>query len=213
MTGRDALTSSRQAFEVVDAFEQAVARYTGAPYCVAVDSGCNALFLCLSAMLTQCISTRADVELPRNTYAGVAMVCRLADKKIAWRDEGWSGLYHLTPTLYDAALRFTSGMYLPNTVMCLSFQASKLLPIGRGGAILHSDQHFDKWLRRARNNGRAEGALCGKEHSFPHLGWNMWMTPPDAARGLWLLTYYPEYMPDQGGSQDFDDISGEEIFK
>jgi dTDP-4-amino-4,6-dideoxygalactose transaminase len=208
MTGRDALTSSRQAFEVVDAFEQAVARYTGAPYCVAVDSGCNALVLVLATMR----DTYTTLSLPAKTYVGVAMAVAAVGITIEWRDQEWSGAYQLLPApVYDSALCFTSDMYRAGTFVCLSFQASKLLPIGRGGAILHDDPAFDKWARRARNNGRAEGALCGKEHGFPHLGWNMWMTPPDAARGLWLLTYYPEHMPDQ--PNDFDDISGEEIFK
>ena len=207
MTGRQAMTNSRQAFEVVDAFEQAVARYTGAPYCVAVDSGCHALFLCLTYQHSTIVS------VPKNTYVGVPMAVCHAESKVAWRDENWNGIYDMgTQQIIDAALRFTSGMYEFGTKMCLSFQASKLLPIGRGGAILHDDTHFDQWVRRARNNGRAEGALCGKEHGFPHVGWNMWMTPPDAARGLWLLTYYPEHMPDQGGAADFEDIRGEGIF-
>lgn len=224
MTGRQALTSSRQAFEVVDAFEQAVARYTGAPYCVAVDSGCNALFLALPKNTNPFFPD--EISLPCKTYVGVVAAVAAKGLRITWRHEKWKGIYELirheikgasgamptnfTTNIYDAALRFTSKMYRKRSRMCLSFQASKLLPIGRGGAILHDSPEFDRWARRARNNGRAEGALCGKEHGFPHLGWNMYMTPPDAARGLWLLTYYPEHMPDQ--ENDFDDISGEEIF-
>ena len=208
MTGRDALTSSRQAFEVVDAFEQAVARYTGAPYCVAVDSCCNALVMVLCTARDRF----KTISLPRRTYVGVAMAAKAVGMQIEWRDEEWTGIYQVRPIgIFDAAKRFTSGMYLPGTYMCLSFQASKLLPIGRGGAILHDNPDFNQWARRARNNGRAEGALCGQETDFPHLGWNMGMTPPDAARGLWLLTYYPEHMPDQ--VDVYEDLSQVELFK
>lgn len=213
MTGREALTSSRQAFEVVDAFEQAVARYTGAPYCVAVDSGCNAIFLCLSYW--QHLSRTPTVYLPRQTYVGVPMAATAAGLTIRWTENTtWTGEYFLDPfPIVDAAQHFESGMFRTGLLMCVSFQASKLLPIGRGGAILHDSPAFDAWIRRARNNGRMEGALCGQETGFPHLGWNMWMTPPDAARGLWLLTYYPESMPDQGGAADYADLSVEKVFK
>ncbi len=210
--------TGRQAFEVVDAFEQAVARYTGAPYCVAVDSGCNAIFLAL-------MNSPRAVSIPRKTYVGVPWAIKNARLGLSWRDENWSGIYELRSEtwnkgkcyhhnhgrIYDAALRFTSNMYLAESIMCLSIQASKLLPIGRGGAILHDNPKYDVWFRKMRNNGRKEGALCGKEHGFHDRGFTMYMTPPDAARGLWLLTYYPEHMPDQ--PNDFDDISGEEIFK
>lgn len=214
MTGRDALTSSRQAFEVVDAFEQAVARYTGAPYCVAVDSGTNALLLSLYFLRHTMPSGPVPIRLPRNIYVGVPMAVRAAGFPIEWAppEQEWQGMFRLRPTpIYDAAKRFTSGMYDDGALMCLSFNASKLLPIGRGGAILHSDQQFDQWARRARNNGRAEGSLCGQETDFPHVGWNMWMTPPDAARGLWLLTYYPEHMPDQ--VDEYADLSQVALFK
>ena len=39
----------------------------------------------------------------------------------------------------------------------------------------------------------------------------MYMTPPDAARGLWLLTYYPDTMPDQ--VDPYEDISSGEAFR
>ena len=140
MTGREALTSSRQAFEVVDAFESAVARYTGAPYCVAVDSGCNALFLAMSYY--RAITT---ISLPCRTYVGVPMAAKAVGLSIEWRDDTWQGCYKLSPApIYDACKRFTSGMY-ERGLMCLSFQAAKLLPIGRGGAILHDDLGFDQW--------------------------------------------------------------------
>jgi dTDP-4-amino-4,6-dideoxygalactose transaminase len=211
MTGREALTSNRQAFEVVDAFEQAVARYTGAPYCVAVDSGCNALFLALMYYKdTRYFVT--EIVLPCQTYVGVPMAVKHAGYTIQWKSMAWTGAYPLYPLpILDAAKRFTSGMYVPNWCVCVSFQASKLLPIGRGGAILHDNPYFDAWARRARNNGRAEGKLCGQETGFPVQGWNMYMPPPDAARGLWLLTDYPEYMPDQ--IDEYNDLSGEELFQ
>lgn len=210
------MKNRRRAFEVIDAFEAEVAAYTGAPYAVAVDSGTNALFLALRYE-----RRRADfspspifwVSLPRRTYVGVAQAARNADYRIQWRDEEWRGIYAMPPTrIVDAAKRFTSGMYVPGSLMCVSFQAGKILPIGRGGAILTDSPEAVRWLKRARFDGRTEGATC--EDEAPEItpdGWHMYMTPPDAARGLWLMAYISDHNPDQVDT--YPDLSTLEAFR
>ena len=95
-------------------------------------------------------------------------------------------------------------MYEPATLTCVSFQAGKLLPIGRGGAILTDDEEAAKWLRAARLDGRTQG-LDYMENRYQRYGAHCYMTPPDAARGLWLLTYAEDN--DQGNWREYPDLS------
>jgi len=162
---------------------------------VAVDSGTSALFLSLT--WARKVDPHNVIEIPRNTFYGVPMMAvHTGFNKIVWTNEPWSGQYQLKPTpVIDSALRFCAGMYCDGFV-CLSFQSRKLLPIGRGGMILHDSAEADVWFRRARFFGRSEVPIeedPGAE--FP--GWKMYMLPDEAARGLTLMQYYPQTVPDQ----------------
>jgi hypothetical protein len=97
--------------------------------------------------------------------------------------------------IIDAARRFTSGMYVPSSLMCLSFQATKHLPIGRGGAILCEEEDA-KWLRKARFDGRDQDTSLYEQEHFPE-GWHMYLPPDAAARGLWLMGGIAKDNPDQ----------------
>jgi dTDP-4-amino-4,6-dideoxygalactose transaminase len=180
-------------FAVVKSFEDELARYTSAPHVVVVDSCTNALFLAL----TYCRFNRDTVGLPRRTYVGVAQAARNAGYAIKWRDEDWKGWYPLLGTpIWDSARRFRAGMYEEMTssaMVCVSFQASKHLPIGRGGAILLDSASGAEWLRRARFDGRTPG-----DDSAPITtpGFHCYLSPPDASRGLWLLSWLPRDNPD-----------------
>lgn len=208
-------------FDVVRQFEDALAEYTGAPHVVTVDSCTNAIFLSLlwTRMVTA-LGQRAledagmkplrlapVVGLPSRTYVGVAQSAHNAGFAIYWRDEPWRGWYRIEGTsIWDSARRFTSGMYkgLPGGALCcVSFQIAKHLPIGRGGAILTDSAETAAWLRRARFDGRTPG-----DNSAPIQvpGYHMYMTPPDAARGLWLLSWLPRENDDLP-NDDYPDLS------
>jgi len=45
------------------------------------------------------------------------------------------------------------------------------------------------------------------------IGYNMYMTPEDAARGLILMNQVPRVNEDSGGSYDIPDLSKQPIFK
>lgn len=193
-------------FDVVRQFEDALAEYTGAPHVVTVDSCTNALFL---SLLWCAQSHRSTVGLPRRTYVGVAQSARNAGFEIFWRDEQWTGWYPLLETpVWDSARRFRAGMYQnpelsSGAIVCVSFQIAKHLPIGRGGAILTDSAETAAWLRRARFDGRTPG-----DNSAPIQipGYHMYMTPPDAARGLWLLSWLPRNNADLA-NDDYPDLS------
>ena len=56
---------------------------------------------------------------------------------LEWRDESWEDYYEISNSgIYDAAVLWKEMSYIPNSMMCLSFQFQKHLSLGRGGMIL-----------------------------------------------------------------------------
>ena len=191
-------------FKVVRDFEKCVAEYTGAPYAVAVDSCTNALFLCCKYVGV------GDVLIPKKTYLSVPMSVIHAGGKVRFWDFGWQGIYQLMPYhIYDAAKRFTSGMYLEGSYMCLSFHIKKILDIGKGGMILTDDEVAAAWFRKARYEGRS--AKPYHEDDIDMLGYNMYMTPEQAARGLTLMQNMPLHNDDL--LEEYRDLTEFKIFK
>ena len=95
--------------------------------------------------------------------------------------------------------------------MCLSFHAKKLLNIGKGGMILTDNKEAYEWFKRARYEGRSE--VYYKEDNIQELGWNMYMTPEQAAKGLVLMQNYPQNSQDQGELNGYRDLTEFDIFK
>jgi hypothetical protein len=136
------------------------------------------------------------VTIPSNTYVSVPNSIVHAGGSVEFDDTKWQGVYQLKPyPIFDSAKRFTSRMYVPDTYMCLSFHIKKHLPIGRGGMILTDDEDAVEWFKKARHDGREEGVPL-KDCKYDMLGWNCYMTPEQAARGLHLLSLHPEHKKD-----------------
>ena len=194
-------------YKIVEMFEEEVAEYTGAPYAVAVDSCTNALFLCLKYVDVE----GRDVFIPRETYLSVPMSVIHAGGTPVFMEGEWSGAYQLVPFLImDSAKRFTSNMYMPTFFMCLSFHVKKHLPIGKGGMILTDDEEAVEWFKMARYEGRS--AKNYRDDNVKMLGWNMYMTPDQAARGLALMQNYPEHMDDIAESGGYKDLTTNDVF-
>jgi dTDP-4-amino-4,6-dideoxygalactose transaminase len=206
----------RNVYRVTLDFEEALERYTGAPYAVAVDNCSNALFLALKYDLRRianelemsflCPPDLPRIEIPARTYPSVPCAIIHAGAKVKFHPvigNTLKGAYQLFPTrVWDSALRFTREMYLPNTFMCLSFTGPhKHLKLGKGGAILTDDGEAYQWFRRARFSGRNE--VSYHEDKFDRLGWNFYMMPELAARGLLLMSGF--YNMD-GSPKDLPDI-------
>ena len=183
-----------KAYQVVRTFEKEVAKWAGAKYGVAVSSCCNALFL--SVLYHH---HWGEVTIPKYTYPGVAMAIINGEGWVSFSDEKWKGIYQLKPLpVIDSALRFRKGMYIKGTSYCLSFHYKKHLPIGRGGMILTDDKKAAEWFKMSRFDGRQEIPLSEDNASI--VGWNMYMTPEQASRGLSL--YYWKFY----GREDLPDI-------
>jgi dTDP-4-amino-4,6-dideoxygalactose transaminase len=198
-------------FEVVRAFEERVATYTGAPYAVAVDSCTNALFL--SLVLHRIKHGKRLVILPCKTYVGVAHAVVNAGHRCAFREFYWAGAYSLVGTnVVDAARRFHEGMYdvYRGTLMCLSFHSGKHLPLENGGMILLDSEDDYKVLRRMRYDGRGEG-VAPVDDIFDAPGYHCLMMPSIAARGLEIMPYVAKYNDDLSWD-DYADLSKHKYF-
>jgi dTDP-4-amino-4,6-dideoxygalactose transaminase len=185
-------------------FEEEVAEYTGAPYAVALDNCTDALFLC-------CVYSKVtEVTIPKKTYLSVPQAIMSSGGKVLFEDIEWKGLYQLKPyNIYDSARRFTSNMYIPDSFMCLSFHPKKILQMRKGGMILTDNEEAYRWFKKARHEGRDE--IPYTEDNIKFLGWNMYMTPPDAADGLWLMSSLSKHNEDT--VENYPDLTKNDLFR
>jgi dTDP-4-amino-4,6-dideoxygalactose transaminase len=213
----------KSAHEITREFEAALCEYTGAKYAVAVNSCTMALLLAVAYHLrglgwTYVGDERRNVEIPKRTYVGVPMSIIHAGGRPTFRDEDWIGSYQLAPLpVWDCARIFTSGLYRGmrfgsgGHMLCVSFHTAKILGDTQGGAILHDDPDADKWLRRARFDGRTEG-VAPKDDRFDVLGWHCYLSPDVSARLLWRMSVLPKHnepLP----NDEYPDLSQHEAFK
>ena len=199
----------RNPFEVVKWFEEEIAHYTGAPHAIATDSCTNAIFLTCKHYGIE----GKEVTIPQRTYLSVPQSISQAGGIVKFEDKKWEGIYQLQPfPIYDAAKRLTSDMYIPGTFMCLSFHFKKPLNIGKGGMILTDDIKTVQHIKKMRYEGRTESIPYHKD-IIEEEGWNMYMTPEQAARGLVLLSDYPHHAPDQIENPPYRNLTEFGIFK
>lgn len=194
--------------DAVTIFENKIAAYAGSRYAIAVDSCTDALFLSLKFL-----KASKEITFPSRTYVSAPMAAVLAGCDVKFIDYAWSGIYYLDPyPVVDSAVRFTKNMYESGTLQCLSFQIKKRLPIGKGGMILTDDPEANSWLRAASFEGRHLDVPYDKDE-FEVIGWNMYMTPEDAARGVLLFDQLSEHHPDGCTHLDYHDLTTKKIFK
>lgn len=199
----------KNAFGIVDAFEDRVARYAGSKYAVAVDCCTHAIFLSLKYIQAMTAYKGGDIVVPARTYISVPMACVHAGFRIQFEDFEWRGVYQLEPhPVFDGAKRFTPGMY-QGGLHCLSFHAKKIVNIGRGGMILTDDDAAYVWLRRSRYDGRR--GLPYAEEKVTMLGYHYYMTPEQAARGMQLMDTLPDRPADL--TEDYPDLRGFDVFR
>lgn len=198
-------------FQVVRDLEHELSVYTGAPYVVTVNSCTMALLLAVKWHLERTF-IEPPVSCPKRTYVGVPMSIIHAGGKVKFTDQAWLGSYQLSPLpVWDSARYFSSGMYMPGQMICVSFHATKVLADTQGGAILLDDPIAYEWLKRMRFDGRTEGVPPNKDN-FKEIGYHCYMSPDVAARLLHKLSALSKYnspLP----NDDYPDLSKFEVFK
>ena len=207
-------------YKITEDFEKALSDYTGAPYVVTVDNQSNALFLSLYYEKNIKKINTEYISIPSRTYPSVPCEIIHAGFKVDFKEvdgKTLKGAYQLEPSkVWDSALSFTADMYKKGTHMCISFTGPyKHFKLSKGGAILTDDYDAYLWFKRARYSGRRECSY--HDDHFDMLGWNFYMMPELAARGLLLMNQFYNIDGTKKQNQDLElpypDLSKFEIYK
>jgi dTDP-4-amino-4,6-dideoxygalactose transaminase len=207
-------------YKITEDFEKSLSDYTGAPYVITVDNQSNALFLSLYYEKHIKGLNVDRLLIPARTYPSVPCEIIHAGFKVDFKkvkEKTLKGAYQLSPSkVWDSALRFTADMYIENTHMCISFTGPyKHFKLSKGGAILTDDYDAYLWFKRARYSGRRECSY--HDDHFDMLGWNFYMMPELAARGLLLMNQFYNTHGTKKSNQDLElpypDLSKFEIYK
>jgi dTDP-4-amino-4,6-dideoxygalactose transaminase len=188
-------------------FENAIKEFYGAKFAVAVDCCTHAIELCLRLIKPKSVTS------PKHTYLSVPMTFNKLAIPFKWIDYKWSDFYFITNTnIIDAAVYWKQGGYIPNTLMCLSFQFKKHLSLSRGGMILLDNEQQYNVLRKMRYDGRTDD-LPWAEQQVDTMGYHYYMTPETAKLGLEKLELAKQTEPRKWSYQDYPDISKMPVFE
>lgn len=179
-------------YKVVSMFESEIASYCNSRYAVATESCSASLLLCC---IYEKVKDIPEVIIPAFTYPSVACAIVHSGGRVKfvydneWQKRGWYQL--LNTRIVDSAKYLARNMHkeFGHDLVCLSFHDRKSLKLGRGSCILTDDIDFVNWARRARNSGRGECPL--DKDTLTMAGYDAYMTPEQAARGLVLLSSLP----------------------
>ena len=190
----------------VEKFEQLIAEFYGAPYAVAVDCCTHAIELCLRLTKPQ------HVLCPTRTYLSVPMTFKKLDIEWDFVDYNWNNFYFIGNTnIVDAAVYWERKGYIPNTMMCLSFQHKKHLSLGRGGMILLDNLTQYNELKKMRYDGRLDD-IPWKDQDIDSFGYHYYMTPETAEKGIFKFCTAEVTEPKLWSDKDYPDISKMKIF-
>lgn len=194
-------------FETVNKFEQAIAKYYGAPFAVATDCCTHAVELSLR------LKNPVSVTCPAHTYISIPHTFVKLGLRWRFTDQQWHYYYEIGNTgIIDAAVYFREGGYIPGMLMCLSFQFRKPLSLGRGGAIL-CDQYKDYVaLKKMSYDGRY-GEKPWADQQIDTVGYHYYMTPETAQLGLDKLPDAHLRATRDWSWQDYPDLRGMPVFK
>jgi len=207
-------------YKVTQEFEEKLADYTGARFVVTLDNMSNGLFLALYYEHNVMNRTEEIITIPNRTYPSVPCEIIHSGLKVDFetvKGKTIKGAYQLKGSnVWDSALTFTADMYIPNSHMCVSFTGPyKHFKLSKGGAILTDDVDAYRWFKRARYSGRRECSYF--EDNFDMLGWNFYMMPELAARGLLLMEQFYNRDGTKKHNQDLElpypDLSKYKIYK
>ena len=194
-------------FKAVKDFENAIAKFYGAPYAVAVDSCTHSIELCLRYNKVK------KIVVPKRTYLSIAFLASKIGIDLEWKDENWVDYYYLDGTnIIDAAVLWERNSYIPETLMCLSFQYQKHLSLGRGGMILTDDRKSWDELKCMSYDGRKPD-IPWREQNIRSIGYHYYMTPETAQLGLDKLLEAIKTKPKEWSIEDWPDLQQMDVFK
>lgn len=193
-------------FEVVQKFEQEVAKFFGAPYAIAVDSCTHGIELALRYTLAD------SITVPKRTYLSIPFLAHKLWIDLYWKDENWVDYYYLTENIVDAAVLWKKDSYIQNTFMGISFQYQKHLSLGRGGILLTDNKEAAIQIKKMSYDGRLP-MIPWRDQNIDTVGYHYYMTPETAQKGLEKLPAAIEATPRQWTVTDWPDLTQMNIFK
>ena len=195
-------------FELVTKLEDKVASFFGAPYAIATDSCTHGVELCLR------YEQPYEVTFPTHTYPSVPFLGEKLGLRWEFREEEWVDYYQIGDTnIYDAAVLWKMGGYIPSTHMCLSFQFQKHLKIGRGGMILTDDKAAYEMMSEMVYDGRNSREIPWREQNIKTVGYHYYMTPEAAETGLNQFEDAILREPKIWSDLDYPDLRTMDVFK
>ena len=188
------------------AFEDAIRQYYNAPYAVAVDCCTHAIELCLR------LTKPTTVTCPNHTYLSVPMTFEKLGIEWNFYQTNWNDYYYISNTnIIDAAVYWKRDGYIPNTLMCLSFQYKKHLNVGRGGMILTDNRNHFLQLKKMRYDGRVDD-IPWAHQDIDTIGYHYYMTPETAQLGLERFAIATTLEPKQWSWRDYPDLTTMKVF-
>ena len=189
-------------------FESLISRWFGSSYGIAVDSCTHGVELCLRYIGID------EIEVPKRTYLSIPFLSNKLNVPLKWKDEDWRDYYEIGNSgVYDAAVLWRENSYIPNTMMCLSFQFQKHLSLGRGGMILLDDERSAHKLAKMVYDGRQPN-VPWRNQNVDTVGYHYYMTPETAQLGLDKLSLAIETPPKKWTVKDWPDLTEQmDVFK
>jgi dTDP-4-amino-4,6-dideoxygalactose transaminase len=178
------ITDYKNPYDAILEFENKIAEYTGAPYCITTDCCTHAIEIAFRLRHNE-----VSVEFPAHTYLSVLMTMHKLQVTYTLTDEVWKEQYQFIGTnIYDSARLFKENMYVPNTIQCLSFGHTKPLQVGCGGCILTDDKDFYQHASKMRMDGRDifQYNPWITQGEF-ELGFHYYMRPEECIKGINML--------------------------
>jgi dTDP-4-amino-4,6-dideoxygalactose transaminase len=178
------LKDYKNPFQAILDFEQAMADYTGAPYCVSTDCCTHAMEIALRLTHDNTMLT-----FPAHTYLSMPMVLKKLGIPYDMTNQVWREYYVLEGSaVWDCARYLKPNMYVPGSIQCLSFSRTKPLEITRGGCLLTDNQELYESASRMRSDGRNmfKYSPWVTQPEF-EIGYHYTLKPEDCVVGLNLL--------------------------
>lgn len=193
-------------FNVVNKFEEEIAKFFGSKYAVATDSCTHGIELCLR------YTNAEGIICPKRTYLSIPFLSHKLGINLIWKEQHWINYYYVTPNIIDAAVLWKKNSYITNTYMCVSFQYQKHLSLGRGGVILTDNDNAAIQLKKMSYDGRIPN-VPWRDQNIDMVGYHYYMTPETAQLGLDKLDNAINTIPRQWTTNDWPDLTTMNIFK
>jgi dTDP-4-amino-4,6-dideoxygalactose transaminase len=193
-------------FDIIDQFEEAIAKFYGSTFAVAVDCCTHAIELSLRYMNVK------SASCPERTYISLPFTFEKLGIKWQFEDNKWQDYYYIGNTnIIDAAVLWKENSYIPGTLMCLSFQYKKHLNLIRGGAILTDDSEAYIKLKKMSYDGRTRDKPWA-EQDIDSIGYHYYMPPETALLGLEKLPAVIKLTPKQWSYLDYPYLPKMKVF-